>query len=391
MRSVVRARWGMSLASRPRAVANSHVRAASSVAFRLLRDVARKLSYQSGALSLYHKVRNRQVLTVAMFHRVLKRDDPRWETALYSWTLPDDVFDECLTFFRRHYALVKLDDVKASLEGTRPLPPRSLLITFDDGYADNSEYALPLLRKHRVPATVFISSDVIGRNERLWTEDLLWAFMEGRLHQRDLVSLYALLMGDTARDVEDSGLIWEIVRRGPELENARVEAAFSALKVDLHRVEQPRQMLTRSEIRNLTANGISIGAHGKTHTALTFSSDITSELCSPRVVLEDVVASYHQRSVDTLSFPHGAYTSEIVDRSLAAGYALAFTSDAELCVLKNGFLASPLVGRIDVNGPGIAPTGKLRPEILALAFFTARRGRAGRALRAGAHSTRENR
>ena len=379
----------MSLASRPSAVEKSHLRAASSAAIRLLRDVARKLSYQTGALSLYHRVRNRQVLTVAMFHRVLKRDDPRWQTALHPWTLPDDVFDECLAFFRRHYALVKLDDVKASLEGKRPLPPRSLLITFDDGYADNSEYALPLLRKHRAPATVFVSSDVIGRNERLWTEDLLWAFMEGRLHQRDLVSLYALLMGDTARDVEDLGLIWEIVRRGPELENARVEVALSALKIDLHRVEQPRQMLTRSEIRNLTANGFSIGAHGKTHTALTFSSDITSELCSPRVVLEDVVASHHQRSVDTLSFPHGAYTSEIVDRSLAAGYALAFTSDAELCILRNGFLASPLVGRIEVNGQRIAPTGRLRPEMLAIALFTATRGRAGRAPRTTAHSRRE--
>jgi peptidoglycan/xylan/chitin deacetylase (PgdA/CDA1 family) len=374
-----------------RAVDKFHLRVASSALIRLLRDVARKLSYRTGALSLYHRVRNRQVLTVAMFHRVLKRDDPRWETALHSWTVPDDVFDECLAFFRRHYALVKLDDVKASLEGTRRLPPRSLLITFDDGYADNSDYALPLLRKHRVPATVFVSSDVIGRNERLWTEDLLWAFMEGRLHQRDLANLYALLMGETARDVEDPGLVWEIVRRGPELGKAQVEAALSALKIDLHRVEHPRQMLTRSEIENLATNGISIGAHGKTHTALTFSSDITSELCSPRVVLEDILASHHQRSVDALSFPHGAYTSEIVDRSLAAGYALAFTGDAELCVLRNGFLPSPLVGRIDVNGPGIAPTGKLRPEILAIAFFTAPRGRAGRALRTNARSRRENR
>jgi peptidoglycan/xylan/chitin deacetylase (PgdA/CDA1 family) len=372
-----------------RAADNSRLRTASSAAIRLLRDLARKLSYRTGALSLYHRVRNRQVLTVATFHRVLKRDDPRWETALHSWTLPDDVFDECLAFFRRHYALVRLDDVKASLEGTRRLPPRSLLITFDDGYADNSDYALPLLRKHRIPATVFVSSDVIGRNERLWTEDLLWAFMEGRLHQRDLVNLYALLMDEPAPDVEDPGLVWEIVLRGPELGNAQVEAALSALKIDLHRVEHPRQMLTRSEIRTLAANGISIGAHGKTHTALTFSSDITTELCSPRMVLEDVLASDHQRSVDALSFPHGVYTSEIIDRSLAAGYALAFTGDAELCVLRNGFLASPLVGRIGVDGQRIAPTGRLRPEMLAIALFTATRGPAGRAPRTTAHSRRE--
>lgn len=370
-------------------VEETPTRTASSAAIRLLRDVARKVSYRTGALSLYHRLRNRQTLTVAMFHRVLKRDDPRWETALQPWTLTDDVFDECLAFFRCHYALVTLDDIRASLEGARRLPPRSLLITFDDGFADNSDYALPLLRKHGAPATVFISSNVIGRNERLWTEDLLWAFTAGRLSQRDLASLYELLMGETANDVEDPRLVWEIVRRGPELDKAQVEGAFCALKIDLHRVEHPRQMLTRSEITNLAANGISIGAHGKTHTALTFSSDITSELCSPRVVLEDVLASHHQCSVDALSFPHGAYTSEIVDRALAAGYALAFTTDAELCVLRNGFLASPLVGRIEVNGRRIAPAGRLRPEMLAIAFFTAMRGRAGRAPRTTADSKRE--
>jgi peptidoglycan/xylan/chitin deacetylase (PgdA/CDA1 family) len=188
-------------------------------------------------------------------------------------------------------------------------------------------------------------------------------------------------MGETACDVEDPRLVWEIVRRGPELGKAQVEAALSALKIDLHRVEHPRQMLTRSEIANLARNGISIGAHGKTHTALTFSSDITSELCSPRVVLDDILALHHQRSVDALSFPHGAYTSEIVDRALAAGYALAFTSDAELCVLRNGYLASPLIGRIEVDERRIAPTGRLRPEMLATAFFTAKRGSARRAPR----------
>jgi peptidoglycan/xylan/chitin deacetylase (PgdA/CDA1 family) len=389
MRSVVR---GAIQATFPgdacNAVDGSRPRVASSAAIRLLRDVARKTIYRIGVLSLYHRLRNRQALTVAVFHRVLKRDDPRWETALPSWTVATDVFEECLAFFKRHYALVTLDDVRASLEGARSLPPRSLLITFDDGFADNSDYALPLLRKHGAPATVFISSDVIGRNERLWTEDLLWAFTAGRLHQRDLACLHARLLGGSAYDAEDPKLIWEVVRRGPELEEAQVEAALSELKIDLHRIKHPRQMLTRNEIANLAVNGISIGAHGKTHTALPFSSDIATELYWPRVVLNEIVPAHHQRSVDAISFPHGAYTPEIVDRALAAGYTLAFSGDAELCVLRKGFLAKPLVGRIDVDGRRIAPTGRFRPEMLATTFFTAARGRvelASRDVSSGQH------
>jgi hypothetical protein len=104
--------------------------ACSAVCFRsrltaivcVLRDIAWAAVYGMGALSLYHRLRNRNALTVALFHRVLKRDDPRWETALHEWTLTDNIFDECLAFFKRHYTLVTLDDVKAALKGVRRLP-----------------------------------------------------------------------------------------------------------------------------------------------------------------------------------------------------------------------------------------------------------------------------
>jgi peptidoglycan/xylan/chitin deacetylase (PgdA/CDA1 family) len=340
-------------------------------AIRLLRNLIRSLIYRTGALSLYHRLRNRQTLTVVVFHRVLARDDPRWETSLSPWTIADDTFDECLAFFRRHYTLIALDDVMAAMEGTRRLPPRSLLITFDDGFADNFEYALPLLLKHCAAATVFITSDVIGRRERPWTEDLLWAFMAGLIREQKIVCLHRLLFGGSTCTSEQ--LIWDIVRRGPDLEEAQVQAALSELKIDLRRIKHPRQMLTTGEIGNLVFEGLSIGAHGKTHTALPFASDVAAELRRPRAVLTEIVTAHGQDSVDALSFPHGAYTPEIVNQAMAAGYKLAFTSEAALCVLKNGFLVSPLVGRIDVDGRRLASNGRLRPDVLAISLFGARR------------------
>src|SRR5712691_8383855 len=68
----------------------------------ILKALLKAALYHCGALSLYHRVRNRNVLTVAMFHRVLKQNDPRWLTAFPQWTLSDD-FDACLAFFKRHY------------------------------------------------------------------------------------------------------------------------------------------------------------------------------------------------------------------------------------------------------------------------------------------------
>jgi peptidoglycan/xylan/chitin deacetylase (PgdA/CDA1 family) len=338
-----------------------------------LRNLIRTLIYRTGALSLYHRLRNRRTLTVVLFHRVLSRDDPRWETSLSPWTVADDTFDECLAFFRRHYTLIALDDVRASMEGTRRLPPRSLLITFDDGFADNIDYALPLLRKYGASATVFITSDVIGREERLWTEDLLWAFSSGLIHQQEIARLHRLLIGGISYAPDYPKLMWDIVRRGPGLDKAQVQAALSTLRIDLRRIKHPRQMLTRDEIGNLVIEGLSIGAHGKTHTALPLSSDVAAELRLPRAVLTEIVAAHSQCPVDALSFPHGAYTADIVNQALAAGYKLLFASEAELCVLRNGFLVSPLLGRIDVDGRRIASNGRLRPEVLATSLFGAAR------------------
>lgn len=345
-----------------------------------LRDLARSATFFVGALALYHRLRNRQTLTVVTLHRVLRRGDPRWETTLPPWTLADDVFDKCLAFFKRHYSLVTLGDVKASIERTRPLPSRSLLITFDDGFADNFDYALPRLQKHSASAVVFITTDVIGREERLWTEDLLWASGAGRISRQQVACLHTRLIGECPHDLEDAELIWDLVRRGPQLKEAQVHAALSMLGIELCRIKQPRQMLTRDEIAKLAISELSIGAHGKSHTALPFSSDIATELCRPRAILTDIltdIVACHgqgsvQDSVDAMSFPHGAYTSELIDQALDAGYKLVFTGDAELCGLERGLLKSPKVGRVDIDGRRLAPNGKFRPDVLAATLFTAR-------------------
>ncbi|WP_456797756.1 polysaccharide deacetylase family protein [Bradyrhizobium sp. USDA 4473] len=345
----------------------------------LLREMVRTTLYRIGALPLYHRLRNRQTLTVVTFHRVLRRSDPRWETTLAPWTLDDRTFDQCLAFFKRHYTIVGLDDVRRSLRRERSLPARSLLLTFDDGFADNFDYALPLLQKHGTPATIFVTSDRIGREERLWTEDLLSAVMVGRIGQQQVASLYQILLGAND-DPNDTSLVWDIVRRGPELEVAMVETALSAAGVDLRSIRCPRQMLTSEEIVTLVLNGISIGAHGQTHTAFPLSSNPSAELHQPLAVLNEIVTPCGGSPVDAVSFPHGAYTSEIADQALTSGYKLLFTGDPELHVLDHGFLPSPYIGRLDVEGERIAPNGRFRPEVLATSLFAARRQSTARVL-----------
>jgi hypothetical protein len=81
----------------------------------LLKDPrVKRALYRSGALAAWHRRRNRDRLTVIMFHRVVAPSDPRWPTSDPEYTLPDHLFVECLRFFRRHYNVIGLETTRST-------------------------------------------------------------------------------------------------------------------------------------------------------------------------------------------------------------------------------------------------------------------------------------
>ena len=333
-----------------------------------IRRAAKRLFYP-----LYHRLNNSDTLTVAMFHRVLKRNDPRWASALPDWTVSDDIFEQCLRFFGRHYNVVQLSDVIASYRGERPLPKRSLLITFDDGYADNEEYALPLLRRYGLPAVVFVFSDALNSAARPWPEDLVSAHSRDEVSFDELVAVHRALYGDTYAPPPDAGvLITRILDRGPRVEASEVEAILSRLQKPLERVMTPAQMLSTAQLRRLHAEQVSIGAHGKTHSALPDVPDLDEELLHPRGVIARMLEIEPDRATTALAFPYGSYDRRVVEQAKRQGYELLFTTIPALVPLSKGRLTTPLLGRVNVHGPTIAPDGQLRMEQLAYIFFRTR-------------------
>lgn len=82
--------------------------------------------------------------------------------------------------FRRHirefkeagYTFIHVGDLQNYAAGFAPLPEKALLITFDDGYADNYNYAYPVLREEQVPGTFFVVSSTIGKDNRMTVAQL---------------------------------------------------------------------------------------------------------------------------------------------------------------------------------------------------------------------------
>lgn len=139
-----------------------------------------RLSESAIALALlaglpkFWRYRNRNKLLILAYHAVVSGDRP------YDlWThLHVDRFREQVQFLKRHYQLLSLRDAVDKLARGQDLPTNAAVITFDDGYENNSSVAFPVLQQEQVPATMFLTTGFLDSGEFNWP-DLLYLMLLG--------------------------------------------------------------------------------------------------------------------------------------------------------------------------------------------------------------------
>jgi peptidoglycan/xylan/chitin deacetylase (PgdA/CDA1 family) len=333
------------------------------------RDLAKRAAYRSGALRARASA-NRGHLTVVTFHRVLPEGDPRWRTADPRFTVTEGLLGECLRFFDRHYDLVGVDAVLEAAGGGAPLPPHQLLVTFDDGWADTAQHALPVLRACGCPSVVFVTSGAVGRRAPFWRERLFAACRAGRVDPGRAPDLWAGVrrVSPPGPDADPDAIRAFVGRVDALPAPARARALAAVERLD--DADDGRQMVTLEELRRLRDGGVAIGAHGASHEPIPEAPDLDAELAVPRAALAAALEEGDPDALATVSFPHGRWDGPSARAARAAGYRLLFTSEAILNPLRDGRPGSDLVGRIPLPGPDVSDErGRLRPELLALWLF----------------------
>lgn len=331
----------------------------------MLKDLCKKLLYASGALGLYHRMRNADRLTVVMFHRILNPEDPRWDTCDPDYTLATRWFAESLAFFRKHYNVVSQAEVLASRREGTALPPRPLLITFDDGWADNADYALPELRKAGMPALLFVVSDAVGTRQPFFQERLIAAWRRGALRAQDLAEMMRSHGRDPGKPSGESiGAVREAIAWLETLPEDRRKQVLAPLMAALD--DGLRHMVTVEELHKLEAGGVALGLHGKTHVPMRHATDLDEELSGARAALAQRLGA--APLAVSMSFPHGSYDETIARRAQEAGYELAFTSVRALNPV--GAKVGWLLGRTGVEAEEVVDSrDRFRPDRLALHLF----------------------
>ena len=243
-----------------------------------LRPLLRKVAYRSGALSVARR-KSRRSLTVVMLHRVIDTADPDFASTDPTYTLSSALFEQLLGFLLDHYEIVGLTEVMAAYEGVKPLPDHSLLITFDDGWADNLRYAAPLLRRRKTSAVVFtVAEAVLSQADAWWQEAVFAAARNGSLSNWiDQPQVRDILNGSAHEQAAPSAIDVVTVLGSIDQEK-RDRLLLSLPAAQCSR----RMMLKPDELRELTALGIDIALHGYNHVPLTRSPDVADELNSSK-------------------------------------------------------------------------------------------------------------
>lgn len=307
-----------------------------------------------------------------MFHRTLRPDDPRWGTCDPDYTLSEALFVESIGFFRRHYNVVSLEQVLHARRVGGGLPPRALLITFDDGWLDNVDYALPALSRMGLPGVMFVATDAVGAHRPFFQERLIAALRRGTLRMPALADDIAAVDGgaggaSVAGDLAGlRGLIARLEHMSLAARQQVLDAHADALRDDV------RQMVDVADLARLRAGGVELGLHGKSHVAMKRAEDLDAELGGARAAMATMLGAATPGNAGTpcatLSFPHGSFDEAIAARARDAGYELLFTSVPVLNPVAGG--PSWLLGRTGYETDTIADRdGVFRPERLAWYLF----------------------
>lgn len=268
---------------------------------------------------------------VLAYHRVRDFDSETYtgDVELIS-ALPEE-FTWQVKHVRDHYSPITMEQLVDHYGTGKPLPPRPVLFTFDDGFADNALVVAPILEAAGVPGHIFISTGYVGTRNHFWFDWVVRAFCESK---NDHIAVETIdrewqLSGLTLRARRAAAI--EFLRLIKKLPHEMALAVRNELEsisglsqsTEADRLDRP---MTWEQIQDLKTKGISYGSHSVTHPILSQMSvaSVTEELETSKRELEARLDDQCR----TFAYPVGGKeecTDEILAAVAKAGYEVAFT------------------------------------------------------------------
>jgi peptidoglycan/xylan/chitin deacetylase (PgdA/CDA1 family) len=243
---------------------------------------------------------------IFMLHRVLPEKERNKYSLNRDLAITPEKLDSIITDLKeKGYQFLSLDEVCDWLQNKKVIKQKFICLTFDDGYRDNFMYALPVLKKHNVPATIYITNCLPNGNGILW-----WYLFEDFVktaNQLTITSTHFSKSFDWNSSQEAFDQFWEISNlikmiHPSELEKVLTKS-FGKTKEDFENLCRNLSM-TWDEIKQISDEPlITIGAHTMSHLSVKQHNEelVVKEMIDSKRELE----KYIGKEVHHFAYPFG--------------------------------------------------------------------------------------
>lgn len=244
---------------------------------------------------------NKAYCAIVAYHRI----SPLWKDCLFPDIVVDPLkFESQIKYLRENYEIIPLSHLESFFQEKQSKKAKAAVITFDDGYGDNYTYALPILQKYRVPATIFISTAFIETKRAFW-----WDILEFILRKTNLTRLSFeynnnkyIFNTDTRNKPKVFQQIANLLKYADELTRENLLSLVS----DLLQVKVSGlypSILSWKQIEDMRHYNICFGSHAHNHQRLVNLDEkkLTEELSLSKELLENRLG----QKVEDFAYPYG--------------------------------------------------------------------------------------
>lgn len=301
---------------------------------RWIKNIIKKILYFSlfylrlfdVALKILARTREQHACAILLYHRIVN-DSSKYPNKGPWIHGPIKHFENEIAHLKKNYQILPIDEVVQYLKSGVGFTKPSVAITFDDGYLDNYTLAYPILKKHGVPATIYLATSLVGTMGRTWTDQIGLAFLETKKDHFSLPGLFGdeELPIKTKKQKEQAKMfVSEALKlRMDDERKELMRQLFETLEVSNNPEGniKERAMLNWDEVQEMAKNGIIIGSHSHTHPILSRMpiQKAKEEIFKSKTIIEENLGV----RVKHFAFPNGKegdFNAELKDYCREIGF-----------------------------------------------------------------------
>jgi peptidoglycan/xylan/chitin deacetylase (PgdA/CDA1 family) len=259
---------------------------------------------------------------VLLYHRVINlSQDPQL------LAVSPDHFYKQVKYLKEHFELLRVADFCEAIIKKNKLPRKAILLTFDDGYADNFQFALPVLESLNTQALFYISTAKIGTSSEMWWDDLerILVFSLNLPQQLKLEIKQREYVFNTQTEKSRKATYESLHRLLKYSSVSEREKAISELHhwAGVDAAGRPGHFLmTQEEVKRMSSSASAvIGAHTHNHPALAVLNyeEQLAEMLQSKKLLEDLTG----QEIVHFSYPYGS-KADFNDETVRAARTVGF-------------------------------------------------------------------